>query len=169
MNTVHTIPFDLSKIHYNIILLTTSRFFLMASSLLGFPPNPYVNSLLPMRAIFPANFILFNLVILIKFDEENNLWAPRYEVFSRLLQFHPSSVQIFFSAAYSQILSETKFHIHTSLQENYSAVYFNFDVFRPQTRRLFYGMANQEQGLCNRKIRFQYFTCIKCGNIQPTV
>jgi hypothetical protein len=144
MNTIHNTAFDLSKIRYNIILPTTYRFFLMAFSFLAFPQNPYVNSLLLTCATCPTNFILFNLVVLIIFGEHNNLWVPRYEAFSNLLQFHHSSVQTFSSAAYSQIpsvyvpplISETKFYTHTRLQENYSAVYFNFDVFRQQTRRL---------------------------------
>jgi hypothetical protein len=65
---------------------------------------------------------LFTLII---FGEERSYGAPHYAVFSNLLPFHPSCVQIFCLAPCSQtpsvhvfpLMSETKFHTHTKLQE----------------------------------------------------
>jgi hypothetical protein len=69
--------------------------------------------------------------------------APHYEIVPILLLFHPSSVQIFFSATCSQIpsvyvltlISETKFHTNTKLQAKLLFLYILiFTVFRQQTR-----------------------------------
>jgi hypothetical protein len=64
--------------------------------------------------------------------------APHYTLFTNLPLFHPSSVQTFSWTPCSQIpsvyvlplLSGTKLHTHTKLQQNYSFVYFKFNIFR---------------------------------------
>jgi hypothetical protein len=78
-----------------------------------------------MRARFSARVVLIDSIILIIFGESTIREAPHYAVFSILIPFLASAVQTFSSATCSQIfsvyvillMSETKFHTHTKLQE----------------------------------------------------
>jgi hypothetical protein len=71
--------------------------------------------------------------------------APHYAVFSNLPSLHLSPIQIFSSAPCSQtpsvyilpLMSETKFHTYTKLQEKCVVffLHFSFYDFRKQMRR----------------------------------
>jgi hypothetical protein len=57
--------------------------------------NPICISSLPMHAICPAHLILLDLIYLSCLEKSASYEAPHWSVFSNLLSFHPSSVQIF--------------------------------------------------------------------------
>jgi hypothetical protein len=64
---------------------------------------PICIPLLPIQATCTAHLILLNFIILIIFGESTSYEAPHYAVFSNLLSLHLSLVQIFSSAACSQM------------------------------------------------------------------
>jgi hypothetical protein len=119
INTVHTNPFCFSKIHFNTILhlcLGLSR----GHFPFGFPTKTLYAFFSPscvLHALPTSSFLAWSFCLAKSVSYE----APRYVVYSNLLLFHPSSVQIFPSAPFSQtppvyvplFRSETEFNIHT--------------------------------------------------------
>jgi hypothetical protein len=101
VNPAHTIPSCFSKIRFNIILLSVSG---------GRFPSDFSTrtlheflSLLQIRSTCSIHLILVDLIVIKIFARSTNYGA--HAVFSSLLLFHPSSVQIFCSAHICQIHS----------------------------------------------------------------
>jgi hypothetical protein len=92
-----------------------------------------------MHAICSAHLILPDLIIII-FVKNTSYEASYYAVFSNLILFHSSWVQIFTSAPYSQLpfayllslMPESKFQTLQNYRQDYSFVYsyINLYVFR---------------------------------------
>jgi hypothetical protein len=78
-----------------------------------------------MCATNPAHIMVLDFIILIILAKSTSCEAPHYAIFSNAVLFHPSSIQIFSSAPFLQIhvvsviplMSETKFHAQTKVQE----------------------------------------------------
>jgi hypothetical protein len=75
----------------------------------------------PMRVTWPIRLILYDLITLIIFGEENSLWRSSYNIFCKSWYFFGPNIP---SARCSQtssvfdilLASETKFHAHTTQQ-----------------------------------------------------
>jgi hypothetical protein len=115
-------PILFSKIHFNIILPLTSTF-LSGFFPSGYPTKTWIHS-------SSLSFVLHSLPILSLLTslqshlaKSTTYESPHYAVFSSLLLFNSSSVQIFSSAYDSEtpsvyvlpLISETKIHTHTKL------------------------------------------------------
>jgi hypothetical protein len=133
VNSIHTIPSYISKIHLITIHPPTSWSLYRYSSLWFFPNRILYKFLIPtMLATCSAHLILHELITLIICGKVYNYQAPRYAVFYILLSFHSSWVQLFSSAPYCQtpsvcvfpITLEAKFHTHTNYGQNYSILHF---------------------------------------------
>jgi hypothetical protein len=139
ISPLHTIPFYLSKIHFNIIHPPTSWSTLLALSFWLSRQYPICIPLFPHSCDMPCPSHPSWL------DNSNYTWAkttsyepPRYAVFSKLPPLHLSSVQIFSSALRSRtpsvyvppLLSEIKFQTHTQSQAKFLYNYMESNITR---------------------------------------
>jgi hypothetical protein len=74
-NPIHTIPFYTSKIDFNIVNPPTYWSSLSAPSFYLSQDILYAFLISPIRATYPANLILLDLLILLILGEECKLWS----------------------------------------------------------------------------------------------
>jgi hypothetical protein len=137
INPVHNTPFCLSNIYLNIILLHSPRSACRSPTAWLPQQNPVCTPFLPLRAIFLAHLVLLDLMMLIIFGDKNSCGVPHCVIFTNLLIFHPSSVQTFSSAPFSEkpsvcvlpLISETKFYTNIKLQVKLYFCIFKFSRF----------------------------------------
>jgi hypothetical protein len=103
INPVHTAPFYLSEIHFNIILSHTSASFWSSISLYLSHQSLIRISLILMHATYLVHLVIIDLITLIILGDKTIIYeAPHYTAFSSLEIYYPFSVQIFSSAPCSQ-------------------------------------------------------------------
>jgi hypothetical protein len=122
INTIHTIPFYPSEVHFNITQPLTSWVFPVVSYLLAFPSISYMQSSSPPFVLhaLPISFS-FTFSFKLYLEKSASYEAPHYAFFFNLLSLYLSSVQIFSSTSSSQtpyvcvspLISETNFHTRT--------------------------------------------------------
>jgi hypothetical protein len=136
MNLVHITSSYSSNIYLHINLPPTSKSSLWSLFSYLSHPNPTRIPLSPcVIHSLPITFFL-NLSFYLYLARRKSYEAPRYAIFSNILQFHPNSVHIFPSSSCSHVPSvnilalmpETDFHTIQNYRQKYCFVYFNFYV-----------------------------------------
>jgi hypothetical protein len=90
----------------------------MVSSVQDFYESVYACLYHEIRGTCPAHFIRFHFIILVLFGEKYTNYESHYTIFSILLLFFPSQVQIIFSERLSQTPSAILFPQGESLYQN---------------------------------------------------